>query len=45
MSGAPLHGLERGDPLAGVLERAREPPDGGSVLAGEGDEPADAHRG
>jgi multicomponent Na+:H+ antiporter subunit G len=29
MSGAPIEGLERGDPLAGVLERADEPPESG----------------
>ena len=33
MSGAALHGIDRGDPLAGVLDRAGGPPD-------EGDEPA-----
>jgi multicomponent Na+:H+ antiporter subunit G len=27
MSGAPVHGLERGDPLRGVLDRAAGPPD------------------
>ena len=29
MSGAPLAGLERGDPLAGVLDRAGDSPDEG----------------
>jgi multicomponent Na+:H+ antiporter subunit G len=29
LSGAPIEGLERGDPLAGVLERAAEPGEGG----------------
>ncbi|HEX8274276.1 MAG TPA: monovalent cation/H(+) antiporter subunit G [Longimicrobiaceae bacterium] len=35
MSGAPLHGIDRGDPLAGVLDRAGGPPDeGGEASAG-----------
>ena len=29
LSGAPIEGLERGDPLAGVLDRAGGPPDEG----------------
>lgn len=33
MSGAPLHGIDRGDPLEGVLDRSGGPAD-------EGDEPA-----
>jgi len=30
LSGAPIEGLERGDPLAGVLDRPRDPPDEGT---------------
>jgi multicomponent Na+:H+ antiporter subunit G len=30
ISGAPLQGLERGDPLAGILDRASEPKDEGA---------------
>ncbi len=30
MSGAPLHGVDRGDPLAGVLDREGGPPDDGA---------------
>lgn len=30
MSGAALHGIDRGDPLAGVLDRAGGPPDDGA---------------
>lgn len=40
MSGAALHGIDRGDPLAGVLDRAGGPPDEGSGPPPEGDEPA-----
>ena len=32
LSGAPMEGLERGDPLAGVLDRPRDPPDEGAGL-------------
>jgi multicomponent Na+:H+ antiporter subunit G len=32
LSGAPMEGLERGDPLAGVLDRPRAPPDEGAGL-------------
>lgn len=38
LSGAPLHGIDRGDPLAGVLDRAGGPPDeddGGPGRAGD----------
>ncbi len=31
LSGAPIEGLERGDPLAGVLDRAPAPPDESSA--------------
>jgi multicomponent Na+:H+ antiporter subunit G len=37
MSGATLHGLDREDPLAGVLDRAGGPPDEGADLPREGD--------
>ena len=37
MSGATLHGLLRGDPLAGVLDRAGGPPDEGTDLPRESD--------
>jgi multicomponent Na+:H+ antiporter subunit G len=30
LSGAPIEGLERGDPLAGVLDRPRDPPNEGT---------------
>ena len=33
ISGAPLEGLDRGDPLAGVLDRAAGPPDEGTDVA------------
>ena len=33
MSGAPLHGLDRDDPLAGVLDRAGGPPDDTDLTA------------
>jgi multicomponent Na+:H+ antiporter subunit G len=32
MSGAPIDGLDRGDPLAGVLDRVRDPQDEGTDL-------------
>ena len=35
MSGAPLRGIDRGDPLAGVLDRAGGPPDDGEAPAPE----------
>jgi multicomponent Na+:H+ antiporter subunit G len=35
MSGAPLRGIDRGDPLAGVLDRAGGPPDDGEESAPE----------
>jgi multicomponent Na+:H+ antiporter subunit G len=38
MSGATLQGLDRDDPLAGVLDRAGGPSDDGAGLPREGDE-------
>lgn len=40
MSGAALHGIDRGDPLAGVLDREGGAPDDGADLPPEVDEPA-----
>jgi multicomponent Na+:H+ antiporter subunit G len=31
LSGSPVEGLERGDPLAGILDRPRDPPDEGTI--------------
>jgi multicomponent Na+:H+ antiporter subunit G len=45
MSGAPLHGLDRGDPLAGVLDRTAGPPVEGSELPAGSDGSAAAHSG
>ena len=39
MSGAPLHGIDRGDPLAGVLDRQGGPPDEGAGPPPEGGGP------
>jgi multicomponent Na+:H+ antiporter subunit G len=39
MSGAPLHGIDRGDPLDGVLDRAAGPPDDGAGPPPEGGGP------
>lgn len=44
MSGAPLQGLDRGDPLAGVLDRGGGPLDVGTDLPAEGKSAA-CHRG
>ncbi len=43
MSGATLRGLDREDPLAGVLDRAAGPPDDGADLPPEGDEQTPSH--
>ena len=45
MSGAPLEGLERGDPLAGVLDRRDGPGDDAPVHHRNEDEPAAPHPG
>ncbi len=45
MSGATLHGLDRDDPLAGVLDREGGPPGEGTDLPSTGDESAASHRG
>ena len=37
LSGTPIEGLERGDPLAGVLDRASDPPDEGADVSREED--------
>ena len=41
MSGATLHGLDRGDPLVGVLDRAAGPADVGADDAAHGGAPVD----
>lgn len=45
MSGATLHGLDRDDPLAGVLDRAGGPPGEGIDLPSKGDASAASHPG
>jgi multicomponent Na+:H+ antiporter subunit G len=37
LSGSPIEGLERGDPLAGVLDRANGPPGEGADLGDDGE--------
>lgn len=45
MSGAALHGIDRGDPLSGVLSREGGPPDDGADPPPEGDGPAGSQPG
>jgi multicomponent Na+:H+ antiporter subunit G len=43
MSGATLEGLDRDDPLAGVLDRAGGPLDDGPTIPSDGEESAASH--